>query len=99
MKRIILGTAHTAQTPGKCSPDKKLREYDYSRKVTNGVKQGLEAHGVVVYGIVRMYQSMSTQPGQMASGTMRQVSAFSPQKGKITQTSSLLAFTKSHKRN
>lgn len=49
MKRIILGTAHTAQTPGKRSPDGKFREYDYSRKVTNGVKEGLEAHGVVVY--------------------------------------------------
>ncbi len=49
MKRIILGTAHTAQTPGKRSPDGKFREYEYSRKVTNGVKQGLEAHGVVVY--------------------------------------------------
>lgn len=49
MKRIILGTAHVAQTPGKCSPDKKFREYEYSRKVVNGVKAKLEAEGVVVY--------------------------------------------------
>lgn len=49
MKRIILGTAHVAQTPGKCSPDKKFRECEYSRKVVNDVKAKLEAHGVVVY--------------------------------------------------
>ena len=33
MKTIILGTAHLKSTPGKCSPDKRLKEYEYSRKV------------------------------------------------------------------
>ena len=49
MKRIILGTAHVLQTPGKCSPDKKFRECEYTRRVVNGVKDKLEAQGVVVY--------------------------------------------------
>lgn len=48
MKHIILGTAHSANIAGKRSPDGKFREYDYSRRVTNGVKKGLEAHGVSV---------------------------------------------------
>jgi len=30
---IILGTAHLASTPGKCSPDKKFKEYKYSREI------------------------------------------------------------------
>ena len=47
-KIIILGTAHTINTPGKCSPDKKFREYDYSRRVANATKKGLEARGVTV---------------------------------------------------
>lgn len=48
MKHIILGTAHSANIAGKHSPDKKFREYEYSRKVANGVKVGLEAKGVHV---------------------------------------------------
>ena len=48
MKHIILGTAHSANIAGKHSPDGKFREYDYSRKVANGVKVGLEAKGVHV---------------------------------------------------
>ena len=38
MKTIILGTAHLKSTPGKCSPDKKFYEYQYSRKVCKAVK-------------------------------------------------------------
>ena len=48
MKHIILGTAHSADIAGKRSPDNKFREYEYSRKVANGVKVGLEAKGVHV---------------------------------------------------
>lgn len=33
MKHIILGTAHLASTPGKCSPDGKFHEYEFSREV------------------------------------------------------------------
>ena len=41
MKTIILGTAHLKSTPGKCSPDKRLKEYEYSRKVCKKVKEAL----------------------------------------------------------
>lgn len=41
MKTIILGTAHLKSTPGKCSPDKKFKEYEYSREVVAAVKATL----------------------------------------------------------
>lgn len=45
MKTIILGTAHLKSTPGKCSPDKKFYEYQYSREVCKAVKAILEDLG------------------------------------------------------
>lgn len=46
---VILGTAHLASTPGKCSPDKKFREYKYSRELVQGIKAKLEAKGYKVF--------------------------------------------------
>ena len=43
--KIILGTAHLATTPGKCSPDKKFREYAYSREIVTLVETALKAKG------------------------------------------------------
>ena len=42
MKTIILGTAHLKSTPGKCSPDKKFFEYQYSRQLCKAIKKALE---------------------------------------------------------
>lgn len=49
MKTIILGTAHLKSTPGKCSPDRKFREYQYSRKVVAAVKANLKNLGYNVF--------------------------------------------------
>ena len=49
MKTIILGTAHLKSTPGKCSPDKKFFEYQYSRKICKAVKVILEDLGYKVF--------------------------------------------------
>ena len=49
MKTIILGTAHLKSTPGKCSPDKKFFEYQYSREVCKIVKAALEELGYKVF--------------------------------------------------
>lgn len=49
MKTIILGTAHLKSTPGKCSPDKRLKEYEYSRKVCKKVKEALNKLGYTVF--------------------------------------------------
>ena len=48
-KVVILGTAHGVNTPGKCSPDKKFREYKFSREVIADLKPKLEALGLTVY--------------------------------------------------
>lgn len=48
-KVVILGTAHGINTPGKCSPDKKFREYKFSREVINILKPKLETLGLTVY--------------------------------------------------
>lgn len=49
MKTIILGTAHLKSTPGKCSPDKRLREYAYSREIASAVKATLQNMGYQVF--------------------------------------------------
>jgi len=43
---VILGTAHSKSTPGKCSPDKTLKEYAYSREICKKVKEQLMAKGI-----------------------------------------------------
>ena len=48
-KVVILGTAHGSNVPGKCSPDKKFREYRFSREVIKQLKPQLEALGLLVF--------------------------------------------------
>ena len=48
-KIIILGTAHGVNVGGKCSPDKKFREYKYSREIIKQLKAELEAEGYKVF--------------------------------------------------
>ena len=49
MKTIILGTAHLKSTPGKCSPDGKFHEYEYSREVCKAIKTILNDLGYRVF--------------------------------------------------
>ncbi len=46
---VILGTAHGSNVPGKCSPDKKFREFRFSRDVIALLKPKLEALGYLVF--------------------------------------------------
>ena len=46
---IILGTAHGSNVPGKCSPDRKFREFRFSREVISLLKPRLEAAGFTVF--------------------------------------------------
>lgn len=46
---IILGTAHLKSTPGKCSPDKKFFEYQYSREICKAIKAILTDLGYTVF--------------------------------------------------
>ena len=64
---IILGTAHLRTTPGKCSPDGRLREYAYSREIVNRVEATLKSLGYTVFVDYR-----SAEPNaQMQAGTWR----------------------------
>lgn len=49
---ILLDAGHGESTPGKRSPDGRLREYKYCREIASNVKQKLEAQGFQVKLIV-----------------------------------------------
>ena len=42
---IILGTAHLDTTPGKCAPDRSIREAIYSRERIAAINKVLKAQG------------------------------------------------------
>ena len=44
-KVIILGTAHEKTTPGKCSPDGRIKEYAYSRELVALISANLKKLG------------------------------------------------------
>jgi len=48
MKRykVYLDAGHCASTPGKSSPDKRLREYAYARKIVRGIEERLSQMGI-----------------------------------------------------
>ena len=65
---IILGTAHLATTPGKQSPDGRLKEYTYSRALVADIKATLEAYG---YHVMVDYEA--SQPcSDMQAATVKE---------------------------
>lgn len=65
---IILGTAHLATTPGKCSPDGRFREYAYSREIVTAVAAALRKEGYIV---LTDYMAPNPSP-QMKGATWKQ---------------------------
>lgn len=51
-KVIILDNGHGSNTPGKCSPDKSLFEWQWNRMFVNKLKPILEQLGYIVYILV-----------------------------------------------
>lgn len=45
---IVLGTAHRMREPGKCSPDRRIKECVYSREVCKEVASKLRSYGYKV---------------------------------------------------
>lgn len=43
---VILGTAHLETTPGKCSPDGRFRECEYSREIVKMIQGDLKKKGI-----------------------------------------------------
>lgn len=49
---VLLDNGHGFDTPGKCSPDNKLREYKYTRQVVKALEQKLQEAKIQVIRIV-----------------------------------------------
>lgn len=49
---VMLDNGHGEDTPGKCSPDKSIREYAYVREIVGMIKEELERLGIEYYIVV-----------------------------------------------
>lgn len=52
MMKILIDNGHGENTPGKCSPDKRLREYSYAREIARRVVKCLQCKGYDAQRIV-----------------------------------------------
>ena len=52
MVKVLIDTGHGENTPGKCSPDKRLREYAYAREIARLVEKCLRCKGYDAQRIV-----------------------------------------------
>lgn len=50
--RILIDNGHGSNTPGKCSPDKSLREYKWAREIAARIEADLKAKGYDAQRIV-----------------------------------------------
>lgn len=50
--KILIDNGHGAETPGKRSPDGRLREWEYARRVARRVARALELRGVEAHLLV-----------------------------------------------
>lgn len=46
---VILDNGHGINTPGKCSPDKRLLEYKYAREIVSRIHEELQKEGIKSY--------------------------------------------------
>lgn len=44
--KVLIDNGHGEETLGKCSPDKRLREYAYCREIARRVSRQLSLHGI-----------------------------------------------------
>ena len=49
---VIIDNGHGAETPGKCSPDGRVREYSWTREIAKRIETELKKTGVNVIRIV-----------------------------------------------
>lgn len=50
--KVLIDNGHGAETPGKCSPDGRLREYAYTREIAIRVASKLQQAGIDAIRIV-----------------------------------------------
>lgn len=51
--KVLIDNGHGENTPGKCSPDKRLREWAYTREIADRVVAGLRQCGIDTQRIVK----------------------------------------------
>lgn len=49
---VLIDNGHGANTPGKCSPDKQIREYSYTREIASLLEQKLKEKSITAIRIV-----------------------------------------------
>lgn len=57
--KILIDNGHGSNTPGKCSPDKRLREYAYAREIASRVVSALRARGYDAQRLVTETEDVS----------------------------------------
>lgn len=43
---VLIDNGHGSDTPGKCSPDKSLREYKWAREIAARIENVLKTKGI-----------------------------------------------------
>ena len=56
---ICLDNGHGVNTPGKCSPDKRLKEYQYAREIVKRLESKLKENGYKVYVVTPEQEDIS----------------------------------------
>lgn len=51
--KVLIDNGHGSNTPGKCSPDSRLREYDYTREIAERLMMELRKNGIDAERIVK----------------------------------------------
>lgn len=49
---VLLDNGHGVNTPGKCSPDKKLLEYKWAREMVDILIEGFKKRGITAVKLV-----------------------------------------------
>ena len=57
--KILIDNGHGSNTPGKCSPDKSLREYKWAREIAARIEAALKAKGYDAQRIVTEERDIS----------------------------------------
>lgn len=57
--KVIIDNGHGAETPGKCSPDRRIREWSYTREIAQRLEAALKAKGIPAVRIVKEEKDIS----------------------------------------
>lgn len=55
--KVLIDNGHGSNTPGKCSPDGRLKEYAYTREIVQRLEMELRKRGIDVERIVKVEKS------------------------------------------